>query len=46
VTENLKDAFGYCCRKQLSLNDYLPPERFGGQINQATVFITVRMSDL
>lgn len=46
VIHNLKDAFGYCCRNKLSLNEYLPPERFGNQKNQITVFISVRLSEL
>jgi hypothetical protein len=44
--ENLKDAFGYCCRNELSLDEYLPPERFGNLQNQITVFISVRLSEL
>ncbi|MDR0752866.1 MAG: hypothetical protein LBF02_02065 [Mycoplasmataceae bacterium] len=46
VVENLKDSFGYCCRNNLTLNQYLPPERFGNSKNQITVFISVRLSEL
>jgi len=46
ILKNLKDAFGYCCRNELSINDYCPPERFGNQKNQITVFVSVRMSEL
>jgi hypothetical protein len=46
VVENLKDSFGYCCRNNLTLNQYLPSERFGNQKNQITVFISVRLSEL
>jgi hypothetical protein len=46
VVENLKDSFGYCCRNNLTLEQYLPPERFGNLKNQITVFISVRLSEL
>jgi hypothetical protein len=48
VVDNLKDAFGYCCRHEMTLNEYLPIERFGGEKgkNQITVFISVRLSEL
>lgn len=46
VISNLKDAFGYCCRNNLTLAEYLPKERFGNQPGQITIFITVRMSEL
>ena len=46
VINNLKDAFGYCCRNKLSLREYCPKERFGGSINQATVFASVRLAEM
>lgn len=46
VISNIKDAFGYCCRYQMSIDDYCPKERFGNNINQATVFASVRLSEM
>ena len=46
VMDNVKDAFGYCCRNKLSLKDYCPAERFGGNMNQATVFASVRLAEM
>ncbi len=46
VINNIKDAFGYCCRNKLSLEEYCPKERFGNNINQATVFASVRLSEM
>lgn len=46
LISNLKDAFGYCCREKMTLNEYCPLERFGNLKNEATTFISVRMSEL
>ena len=46
VERNIQDAFNICCRKNLSINEKWPDKIFGGQLNQKTVLITVRMFDL
>lgn len=46
VEENIEDAFNYPCRKGLSLNEWQPDTNFKDQVNQKTVFLTVRMFDL
>ena len=46
VEENLEDAFNYACRKNLSVNEWQPDSRYGKQLNQKTVFITVRIFNL
>lgn len=46
VIRNVKDAFGYCCRNEISINEYCPPERFCGNKNQITTFTSVRLSEM
>lgn len=44
--ENVKDSLGYQSRKGYSLNETLPPERFGDALNQRTIFVTARTFDI
>lgn len=44
--KNVKDSLGYQCRTNMSLNESLPKERFGNQLNQRTIFITARTFDI
>lgn len=46
VEKNVEDAFNICCRKNLSVNEKYPDEKYKGQLGQKTVFLTVRMFDL
>ena len=46
VEENIGDAFNFCCRKNLSINEKYPDSKYEGQLGQKTVFLTVRMFDL
>ena len=46
VIRNIKDAFGYCCSHNISLGEYCPKERFGGNLNQATVFASARLAEM
>jgi len=46
VQNNIDDAFNYPCRKNISINEWQPDSDYQGQLQQKTVFLTVRMFTL
>jgi len=46
IQDNIDDAFNYACRKNISLNEWQPDSDYKGQLQQKTVFLTVRMFTL
>lgn len=46
IQDNIDDAFNYACRKNISLNEWQPDSNYNGQLQQKTVFLTVRMFTL